>query len=160
MGDYIPRSDADLENLAQDIVGGLVWSNYNGPDALDSFLVLHLMDQQAAEWMKANRIVFAYEYLSQASERSVNGRPSFFSVSYLNQADAERLHQRVQAIAKWQQDRLAAAAGSGQAADRRADNVDHREGEHEPEQGIAPAGIDDPKDDAHDHQGEGHDQNA
>lgn len=112
MTEYTPKTDVELENLAQDIVSGQVWSNYNGPDALQSFMVLMLMDKEGAEWMKTNNITFAYEYLSQAGPRSMNGKPTFFSVKFLNQADFEKLHVRVTELARLHKERLAQAGAT------------------------------------------------
>lgn len=107
---YTRKTDAELELLAQDIVAGHVWSNYdhNGdPEELSmTFLPIAFLDKEDIAALKADNLTFAYEYLREAGPRSVNGMPVFFSVKFLDYDDQKRLHERVQEIAKLRIERL------------------------------------------------------
>lgn len=111
---YKPKTDVELETLAQDLAAGKVFhSDYHGPSIEQSgltiqsvFMTLFLMDAAHAEWLKANDIVSVYEYLDKAGPRSVNGLPCFMSCCFINREDAEKLHKRVLENLRLQKDRL------------------------------------------------------
>lgn len=103
---YIPKSDADLETLAQDVVAGRVFhSLYHLPLVEDpveafrqlqsSFMVLALAGSDTFDFIEANEITAVYAKMSDAGPMAVNGRPVFFSMSMLNAEDQSKLHAKV-----------------------------------------------------------------
>ncbi|MBY0561543.1 hypothetical protein [Hyphomicrobium sp.] len=116
---YQPKTDAELEQLAQDIVGGLVFHNvYHSHrievanvDLEQIWMPLAFMDKAGREWQKANNINAVYEYLDKAGPGSLNGMPGFMSCHFLNVDDSRRLHTRVTDIAAFHEQRRKAAAG-------------------------------------------------
>lgn len=99
------KTDTELEQLAQDIVAGRVYSSYN-EGWHDSFMVLRFLDKEQLDELQRREIAFVYEYMDKAGPRSVNGQPVFFSVNYLTKEEYKRLHPRVQEVAKLLGDRL------------------------------------------------------
>lgn len=107
--EYQAKTDAELEQLAQDMEAGRLWTSYHGEGWKDSFMVLHLMSPEQLEELRALDVTFFYEYVDQAGPRGINGQPSFFSIKYLNRADHEKFHGRFVEIHEYNQARLAAA---------------------------------------------------
>jgi hypothetical protein len=95
---YTPKSDADLEQLAQDAVAGRVFGTWNVPPGEDLrvvFMVLMFVDKQTIDEMAAANIQWVYEYLDAAGPRSFNGMPSFMSCRYLDESDGNKFRARV-----------------------------------------------------------------
>lgn len=87
---YTPKSDAELEQLAQDVVAGRVFTDRHCPNLEDLrmvFLALALADKEQIQELRKLDIGMLYEYLDQAGPRSINGMPCFFSFQYLNSED-------------------------------------------------------------------------
>ena len=109
MWTYTSKTDAELETLAWDIIGGKVFGSWDikNPDMLRmSFMVLAFMEATHMDEIKQNDIAHVYEYMDKAGPRSVNGMPCFFSASYLNKADALKLLMRCQEIAELREQRM------------------------------------------------------
>jgi hypothetical protein len=111
---YTRKTPAELEQLAWDIIGGRVFGTWSHPDAASlSFMILHLLDREQIEALKANEIVHMYEYLDKAGPRSVNGLPSFMSCLYLDKHDAGELMRRCQELDALKSERATEAAQLG-----------------------------------------------
>lgn len=106
MTEHVEKTDAELERLAQDIVGGRVFhSLYSLPhledpadafrDLQSSFMIFALADNTFFDNIEKNKIVACYEYNDKAGPMAVNGRPCFFSCSLLNENEQKRLHAKV-----------------------------------------------------------------
>ena len=103
---YTPLTDEQLEKLAWDIMGGAVFGTWSHPDAARMcFLILMFLDKPALEAMEKAEIVHAYQYMSQAGERSVNGMPMFMSSRFLNKADTAKLQVRLDEIKAFKEQR-------------------------------------------------------
>lgn len=122
MTEYVEKTDAELEKLAQDIVGGLVFhSLYNLPqeddpvvafrDLQSSFMVFALAGSEFFDTIEKNKIVAAYEYMKEAGPMAINGRPVFFSVQFLNENEQKKLHTRVLEIAAFMKARRETQGG-------------------------------------------------
>lgn len=106
MTEYVEKTDAELETLAQDVVAGRVFhSLYHIPNREDpvdafrdlqsAFMLFALGDNSFFDHIEKQKIVACYEYLDKAGPLSVNGRPTFFSCSMLNETEQRRLHEKV-----------------------------------------------------------------
>lgn len=119
MAAYNSQSDADLEQLAQDIVAGKVLHSIYHIDSIERaglgiesiWMILFLVGDRIAPWSVANEIWAVYEYLDKAGPRSVNGMPSFLSARFIDRKDSEKLHKRVVEIEEERRRRVAAAGG-------------------------------------------------
>jgi len=110
---YVSKTPAELEKLAQDIVGGRVFGSWDIDDlgmVRMVFLPLAFVDKDFSDRMKAANIVHIYEYVDKAGPRSVNGMPIFMSMNLLDETDAKDLHGRVDALAKFLDERRQAAS--------------------------------------------------
>jgi hypothetical protein len=116
---YAPKTDQELEQLAQDIVGGRVFHTmYHdvekaGLSLHAVFMPLIFMESEWHDWIKTNDIGGFYEYMAKAGPRSCNGMPTFFSMKMMSVDDNKRLNARVQEIARLHRDRLQAAGTEG-----------------------------------------------
>ena len=113
---YVPKSDADLEQLAQDIVAGMVFHSSYHADAIEksglSLASIFMPLMFIEDWntfAQEHNIAVVYEHYEKAGPRSCNGMPCFFSCGCLNGADAERLHARVLEIDTFKRSRMQAA---------------------------------------------------
>jgi hypothetical protein len=98
---YQRRTDAELEQLAQDIIAGKVFTSMQVEHTSQIpmvFMIMSFLSADDVEWMKAHGISFMYEYMDKASPRSVNGYPCFLSMQYLDGKDADRLGRRYDEI--------------------------------------------------------------
>jgi hypothetical protein len=86
------RTEADLEQLAQDLVAGRIFTSAQVKDnsLLNMvFMPLALMGKEAMEQFAANEPFVIYEYIDKAGPRGINGYPSFFSFQYLTKGEWE-----------------------------------------------------------------------
>lgn len=98
---YRPRTDAELEQLAQDVAAGKVFTSMQvkrQEDMTMVFMMLAFLEKEDVEWLKSQDIYFIYEYLDQAGPRSVNGYPCFLSMRYLNREDWTKMAKRFDEI--------------------------------------------------------------
>ena len=93
MKDY---SDAELKQLAMDIVDGKVFTDKHIPDNQQHMLtrvfiplMLGGLEQINQDGLLDN-VGMIYEYYSEAGPRGINGMPIFMSFRYLTVADAKR----------------------------------------------------------------------
>ena len=118
MDPYRPKTDNELEHLAQDIVAGRVFHTFyqsreiaaSGLHLYSIFLPLMFMDEESRKHIHDNKLLF-YEYLSEAGPRSCNGLPMFFSCRYISIEDVERCHLRVYEIYQFNKKRMEATDG-------------------------------------------------
>lgn len=91
--DYKRKTDAELEQLAQDS------AMIEDPRMIGMvFLVLSLLDREHLKAMEAAGIASFYEYIDKAGPRSINGMPSFMSVQSLDLHDTRELFRRAAEI--------------------------------------------------------------
>lgn len=103
---YTSKTDAELEKLAWDIIGGQVWGPWSHDDYMDSFMVLKLLDREQLKQLHANRIACVYEYVSKAGPMAVNGMPMFMSMHMLDRDDSDRLMERLKAVEQIKNERM------------------------------------------------------
>lgn len=99
--EYKRKTEAELEQLAQDLVAGRVFhsSMVADPKMLGMvFMVLSFLDREQAEALQAADIASFYEYLDKAGPRSVNGMPCFFSHQSLDLHDTKELFKRAMEV--------------------------------------------------------------
>lgn len=92
---YKPRTDAEITQLAIDVLAGTVYGTWNQRvfDEIETvFLVLAFAGKDLAKELERDDILHVYEHISQAGPRSVNGLPSFLSCKFLSRDDSKRLH--------------------------------------------------------------------
>ena len=80
------RTDEELRQIALDMFKGLVFSSYHCKSAREIsmvFMPLLLLDDFISKEIKDNKVNFIFEYGDKASPRRINGKPIFFSFSYL-----------------------------------------------------------------------------
>lgn len=100
---YVPKSDAEIRELAQDLYQGRIFTDRHikkGDEerALTVFMPLAFLKPKDVQDLKKNNIGLFYEYLSEAGPRSVNGYPTFASFNALSQDDAKRLFETYEKI--------------------------------------------------------------
>lgn len=99
------RTDEEINQLAIDILAGLVFTSSSIRDAeelMSVFLCLGMMERDELKKLAEDEPAFFYEYLSKAGPLSVNGMPRFFSVNMLNHHDMLKLrekHDELKAVA-------------------------------------------------------------
>lgn len=92
-----PKTDAELRELAIDIVDGRIFtSGHLRPHEEDMvrliFMPLSLMSPEDLQRLKEQECALFYEHLHKAAPRSINGLPSFFSMAWLNKEETVRLN--------------------------------------------------------------------
>lgn len=98
------RPAAYLTQLAKDIVGNLVFTDrhireYDFPTVF-GMIFMPVMLGAFADTTQEYRddIGMIYEYIDKAGPRSINGYPIFFSMCYINKADAIKVWEKVRVI--------------------------------------------------------------
>ena len=102
-GNYKPRTDQEIRELAMDVCDGRVFGSWqvDNPDLIRSiFMPLIFLDAISAKDMKASGVVHLYEEVSKAGPRAINGYPIFMSMKTLNQSDVDRLRAEIDAVVK------------------------------------------------------------
>jgi len=95
MDPYQSKTDEEIRQLAMDAVEGKIFFGSMIREAdidcvFTIFMPIILGGTDLSDWMKDNKVIELYEYLSEAGPRAINGYPTFFSVKFLDEADAER----------------------------------------------------------------------
>jgi len=102
---YTPKTAAEIEALAWDIISGQVFGTWGCPPELipSCFMVLALMNLDQLSALKDANIIQIYEHISKAGPGAINGYPIFFSAHYINQDDMNRVAARVEEIKKFRE---------------------------------------------------------
>lgn len=101
---YQPRTDAEIRQLALDLVAGKVFTDRHiRADEWQSmvgsiFMVLGLGGPAIFTGIDPADIGFIYEYMDKAGPRGINGYPVFFSLHVVSKADANRVWDCMKAI--------------------------------------------------------------
>jgi hypothetical protein len=98
---YRSRTDAELEQLAQDVIADKVFTSMQVrrmEDMTMVFMMLAFLEREDVEWLKSQDIYFFYEYMDKALPRSINGYPCFLSMQYLSREDYNKLAKRYDEI--------------------------------------------------------------
>ena len=109
---YESKSDVELEQLAQDVAAGKVFTDRDvAPDDYEAMVAsifkLMLFGQIVLDmYDEGKEVGMVYEYLSEAGPMSVNGYPSFMSVKVLDMDDFEKFRVRLVEILDWQDERV------------------------------------------------------
>jgi hypothetical protein len=96
--DYIPKSDAEIRKLAEDLYRGLIFTDRHvgdkNPDMIKSvFMPIFFLEEKDIKSLKKAKIGLFFEYYDKAGPMSVNGYPTFFSVQMLSEDDTKRLFE-------------------------------------------------------------------
>lgn len=98
------KTDDELKKIAEDIFAGRVFTDRHikleDQKALlhTIFLPLVFMSDKGTKEMKDANVAVLYEYLDKAGPRMINGYPCFFSMSFLNEAEAKKVFDLVEKI--------------------------------------------------------------
>lgn len=99
---YSVKTDREVKELARDWMEGRIYTsddlrrdrpNASAMELGMTFMPIALAKQTQLDEMRAADITLLYEYMTKAEPRSINGRPIFFSVRYLNRTDHQRLYE-------------------------------------------------------------------
>lgn len=99
----IVKTDKELEQIAVDLHAGKIFSDRhckNQEELRMAFPILMLADEEMIKAMKEDEVEFLYEYLDQASPRTVNGLPIFLSVKTLTKKETARMFEFYKEIEK------------------------------------------------------------
>lgn len=105
--DYEPKTNNELETIAQDWATGLIFTSLDlhavGEDHMvhSVFMPMVFADAKYIDWMKSQKISVIYEEMSKAGPRSTNGFPSFMSMKMLNIDDANKVIAKRNEIMKF-----------------------------------------------------------
>jgi hypothetical protein len=97
---YKRRKAAELEEIAQDIVAGLIFTDRHveqklGPEGMPvCFAMLSGFQPEHWEWFEANKIHLIFEYMSEAKEYTITGLPIFSAFQYLDEHDGQIVWSR------------------------------------------------------------------
>ena len=102
---YIPKSVAELKQLALDVVEGRVFGSWSVPEdevrmLMSIFLPLALCEKEHLKDLVDQNITGFYEYLDKSNSMAVNGYPTFMTVKMLNSADLGRLYPMIEQLIK------------------------------------------------------------
>jgi len=100
---YVPRSKELLKELAKGCHRGEVFTSFqiSEPDMVSTvFMPLMLMGPDMMQGVYQDRPYMFYSYMKDACPGGVNGYPMFWSMAYLNKADAEQFDAYYKQIQK------------------------------------------------------------
>lgn len=94
------QSDAELKQLAKDIVAGKVFHSgmlheSDSHIAGSIFMPLTFMTAKQMKALRKDNPGLIYEYMDKAGPRAINGYPIFTSCRMLNQKDLEKLREYI-----------------------------------------------------------------
>src|SRR5262249_16570090 len=93
--DYVPKTDAEIRQLAEDLYRGLIFTDRhigNQPNLIKSvFMPLFFLEEKDIESLKQAKIGLFFEYIKEAGPMFINGFPIFSSMQMLSDDDAKRL---------------------------------------------------------------------
>lgn len=87
------RSDEKLKELALDYYKGLIFTDRQcrtTEDVQSAFMIFTLMDEKQIKVLQEKNPKLIFEYYSKSTTWSVNGYPTFFSFSYLNEEEFKK----------------------------------------------------------------------
>lgn len=92
-------TEAEINQLAQDIHAGKVFTDRHVREARDLMLVfMPLAFLQGEDLEKMNDVGMVYQYMNEAGPRGINGMPSFTSFRTVNKADLLLVLEKVRKI--------------------------------------------------------------
>ncbi len=89
---YELRTDAQLKQIAIDIIEGRIFSHWNierPEDVRHVFMPISLGAFAKCTDEEYNNVGLVFEYLDKAGPRTINGMPNFFSMQIVNVKDTE-----------------------------------------------------------------------
>jgi hypothetical protein len=87
------RSDEELKKLALDYYKGLIFTDRQcrtAEDVQSAFMVFALMNEKQIKALQKRNPKLIFEYYHKGTTWSVNGYPTFFSFSYLNEEEFKK----------------------------------------------------------------------
>ena len=103
-GLYFDRSEEDMRKIASDLHAGIIFSDRHlSPLEFERdmgliFMPIMFWDKAMKDKVLADPPGMVFEYLSKASPRSVNGKPTFFSCHLVSQKDTKRIFEYLEDI--------------------------------------------------------------
>ena len=114
---YQPKTEQELEQLAQDWVAGRIFTSLDIDLTRESvdmvraiFMPFAFLSAESMLKLKEQNVVFFYEYMDKAGSRSVNGYPIFVSMKYLSEDDGKAVITKAREISEFLQSRKTQAA--------------------------------------------------
>lgn len=99
---YVRKTSKQIKELATDVIAGMIYGSWMFRDGdWDShltFMPLMFMTDIQAKELQRDGAFHLYGHMNDACERSVNGRPIFFSFQTLSKEDTERLGKMIDKI--------------------------------------------------------------
>jgi len=90
------RSDEELKQLALDYYKGLIFTDRQcrTPEDVQSvFMILFFMNKKQIEDLQKEPPKLIFEYYDKAGRMAVNGYPTFFSCSFLNEEEFKKFSE-------------------------------------------------------------------
>lgn len=96
--EYTPKTDEEILQLARDLYKEQIWAcSAIADEARMTFLPLMLMEPpQLMQLVKIG--AYCYQHMDKAGPRSVNGMPSFFSMSIVSFSDWTKVFEKYKSI--------------------------------------------------------------
>ena len=91
MNNYIPKTDAEIKQLAIDLYGGSIFTDRQCPPESLPMVFMPIALGAFKEDFDINKIGLIYEYIDKAGPRSINGMPCFMSFRWINRDDFDRV---------------------------------------------------------------------
>ena len=95
-GKKTSRSDEELKQLALDYYKGLIFTDRQcrtPEDVRSVFMILVFINKKQIEALQKKPPKLIFEYYSKATPMAVNGYPTFFSCSFLNEEEFNKFHE-------------------------------------------------------------------
>jgi hypothetical protein len=92
---YESKTSEQIKQIALDYMAGRLFCSdqvQNINDMPMVFMVLLFLPEEDLKDLREGKITFAYEYMDQASPRSINGMPMFYSAKFLDHEDRKRMY--------------------------------------------------------------------
>jgi len=95
-------TDPELRALALDIIEGRVYGTWllRGEPQYTAMVFLPIALMSAEEFDRVRHYAHIYEYVSQAGEMAVNGKPTFFSFRGISHADWAKIEPMLVELAE------------------------------------------------------------
>lgn len=97
--DYKPKTEEEIKQLALDIHAGKVYTDRHcGNISEISMVFMPLAFGLGLDPEDEKKIGLVYEYMDQAGPRSINGKPTFSSMRFLDTNDTNRVSEKLERI--------------------------------------------------------------
>lgn len=98
---YESKTSEQIKQIALDYMAGQLFCSdqvQNINDMPMVFMILLFLPEEDLKDLREGKITFVYEYMDQASPRSINGMPMFYSAKFLDHEDRKRMYAMVEKL--------------------------------------------------------------